>query len=73
MIGKQFMACGSHTNCCALFDFLQLLLLKGGVGERLWFSFSTVINTRGGDVRQRNKLLDRLRAVPDNRLLIGGR
>jgi len=39
--------------------------LPQGVGSRVYFSFSTVINGK-----QREKLLQRMAAVPDNRVLI---
>ncbi|PNH03434.1 hypothetical protein TSOC_010501 [Tetrabaena socialis] len=42
--------------------------LPGGVGERVYFSFSSVINDRPGPARA--KLLARLAAVPLSRLLI---
>ncbi|KAG1673942.1 hypothetical protein FOA52_015697 [Chlamydomonas sp. UWO 241] len=39
--------------------------LPGGIGSRIYFSFSTTI-----DGRNRDKLLARIAAVPDHRLLV---
>ncbi|KAJ9514204.1 hypothetical protein QJQ45_012179 [Haematococcus lacustris] len=45
----------------------QLLALPRGVGSRLYFSFSATINARSG--AGRDKLVARIRAVPQDRLL----
>jgi hypothetical protein len=53
-----------------MFDALSQLTKLPGVGGRLWFSFSSAINARGGD-EGAAKLMSRIRAVPQDRLLIG--
>lgn len=49
---------------------VQLTRLPHGVGARLYFSFSAAINAR--DAGGREKLVKRIAAVPDDKLLIGG-
>jgi len=46
----------------------QLTRLPGGVGKRLYFSFSAAINAR--DAGAQDRLIKRMAAVPDDRLLI---
>lgn len=43
--------------------------LPKGVGDRIYFSFSAVINARGSGAAY-GKLLERVRAVPERRLLV---
>lgn len=53
-----------HSYGGSVDDIGKLLKVKG-VGGRFYFSFSAVINGR-----QLEKLMDRIRAVPDDRLLV---